>query len=144
MYRGTRLAASFILVLTGAATAAIAVGVLPGAVPSGGAWIAVVLAIAFAAAHVAALVGVAAGRSWGRSLGLSVAESGGGLAFAGIAALLLGADPLSAADVPTALGFGAWMLAMYLLLGVAVGRIRLVGWSRRSSWWPGPLLRVAS
>ena len=71
------------------------------------------------------------------------AESGGGLAFASIAAILLGADALSAGDVRTALGFSSWMLAMYGLLGVAVGRMRLIGWSRRSNWWPAPLLRVA-
>ena len=143
MYRGTRLAASFLLFLTGSATAALAIGVLPGAIGSTGLWIVVPLAVAFGIAHFAALVGVARGTSWGRSLGISVAESGGGLAFASIAAILLGADALSAGDVRTALGFSAWMLAMYGLLGVAVGRMRLIGWSRRSNWWPAPLLRVA-
>jgi hypothetical protein len=143
MYRGTRLAASFLLFLTGSATAALAIGVLPGAIGSTGLWIVVPLAVAFGVSHFAALVGVARGTSWGRSLGISVAESGGGLAFASIAAILLGADALSAGDVRTALGFSAWMLAMYGLLGVAVGRMRLIGWSRRSNWWPAPLLRVA-
>ncbi len=143
MYRGTRLAATFLLFLTGSAVAALSLGVVPDAIGSSGAWVVIPVAIAYAVAHFAALVGIARGRSWGRSLGMSIAESGGGLAFASIAALLLGADAFSAADVRTALGFGAWMLGMYTLLGIAVGRMRLTGWSRLSTWWPTPLLRNA-
>lgn len=143
MYRGTRLAATFLLFLTGSAVTALAIGVLPGIAGVGGGWVVVPLAVAFGLAHVAALVGLALGRPWGRSLGLSIAETGGGLAFAALVAVMLGADAFSAADARTGLGFGAWMLGMYALLGVAVGRMRLVGWSRISAWWPAPLLGPA-
>ena len=49
MYRGSRLAASFLLFLTGSAATAIGLGVAPAAV--GGAWPLALLAIVFGIAH---------------------------------------------------------------------------------------------
>jgi hypothetical protein len=144
MYRGSRLAASFLLVLTGASVAAFALSVLPGR-GSGGAWVVVPMAIAFAVAHFAALVGLARGAAWGRTLGLTIAEAGGGLSFAAVFAVALGADvgPAGASQATIAALFG-WFAAMYALLGISVGRIQLTGWARRSHWWPTPLLRTAT
>jgi hypothetical protein len=146
MYRGSRLAATFLLLLTGAPMAAIALGVLPGAIGSGGAWVVVPLAVAFAVVHFVALAGVARGRAWGRTLAVSIAEAGGGLSIAAVFAVVLGAGLFGAADGARAsvAGLAAWMAAMYALLGISAGRIRLSGWSRRSHWWPTPLLRVAA
>lgn len=144
MYRGSRLAASFLLVLTGASVAAFALSVLPGRL-SGGAWVAVPAAITFAVAHFAALVGLARGTRWARTLGITIAEAGGGLSLAAVFAVALGADAGSAGEgrVTIAALFG-WFTAMYALLGISVGRIQLTGWARRSHWWPTPLLRSAS
>ena len=138
MYRGSRLAAGFLLFLTGTAVAIVSVGVLPGVIGPHGPWVAIALAMALAIAHFVALAGVARGRAWGRDLAVSLAEAAGGLAVAALIAMALGADPLRAGA-----GFAAWMLSLYALLGIAAGRVRLTGWSRRSRWWPGPLLRIA-
>ena len=138
MYRGSRLAAGFLLFLTGTAVAVLSVGVLPGVIGPHGPWVVAALAIALATAHFVALVGVARGRAWGRDLAVSLAEAGGGLAVAALIAIALGADPLRAGT-----GFAAWMLSLYALLGFAAGRVRLTGWRRRSRWWPAPLLRLA-
>lgn len=145
MYRGSRLVASFLLILTGAPMTALALGVLPGATFPGGAWVVVPLAVAFGVAHFVALGGMVVGRAWGRTLAVGLAEAGGGISIAAAIAVLLGADPLGAAGGPeTGLGLAAWMTAMYALLGISAGRIRLTGWARRSRWWPTPLLRVAA
>lgn len=144
MYRGSRLAASFLLVLTGAAVIALGIGAVPAVAAADGARLLVPLVVAFGVAHVVALAGVARGRAWGRTLALSIAESGGGLAFAAAIAHLLGADPLATGHSGTAVGFAAWMVALYVLLGFAVGRMRLSGWARLSRWWPAPLLRPAA
>lgn len=141
MYRGSRLAATFLLFLTGAPATAIALGVLPGALGSGGAWVVVPLALAFAIAHFVALVGVARGRAWGRTLAVTLAEAGGGLAIAAAFAALLGASDGSRG---TLVGLALWTTAMYTLVGISAGRIRLTGWARRSAWWPTPLLRVGA
>lgn len=147
MYRGSRIAASFLLFLTGTAVGAVTLGVLPGAIGPTGPWLVVVLALALTIAHFVALVGVARGRAWGRDLAVSIAEAGGGLAIAALIAIATGADPLGpgAADAGRAdrAGLAAWTLALYALLGIAAGRVRLSGWSRRSRWWPSPLLRIA-
>ena len=144
MYRGSRLAASFLLVLTGASVAAFALSVLPGRL-TGGAWVAVPVAISFAVAHFAALIGLSRGKAWARTLGITIAEVGGGLSFAAVFAVALGADvgPAGESQATIAALFG-WFTAMYALLGVCVGRIQLTGWARRSHWWPTPLLRSAS
>ena len=55
MYRGSRLAATFLLLLTGAPMAAIALGVLPGAIGSGGAYAQAAAALAAAPEPAAAL-----------------------------------------------------------------------------------------
>ncbi|HET9457827.1 MAG TPA: hypothetical protein VFO78_10825 [Candidatus Limnocylindrales bacterium] len=145
MYRGSRLVASFLLILTGAPMTALALGVLAGATFPGGAWVVVPLAVAFGVAHFVALGGMVVGRAWGRTLAVGLAEAGGGISIAAAIAVLLGADPLGAAGGPeTGLGLAAWMTAMYALLGISAGRIRLTGWARRSRWWPTPLLRVAA
>jgi hypothetical protein len=145
MYRGSRLAASFLLILTGAPMTAMALGVLPGAMGAGGAWVVVPLAVAFGVAHFVALGGIARGKAWGRTLAVSLAEAGGGMSIAAAVAVLLGADILGAAGGrETALGLATWMTALYALLGVSAGRIRLSGWARRSRWWPAPLLRAAA
>ena len=122
MYRGSRLAASFLLVLTGFATAATALLVLPPALADGGARWAIPLAIAFAVGHWAALVGIARGRDWGRNLAVFVAELGGGLAILGGVALLVGARPLGP-DVATGAGLVAWAALVYAFLGIAAGRV---------------------
>jgi hypothetical protein len=146
MYRGSRLAASFLLFLTGSAATAIGFGVAPSA--GGIAPILVTLIAVFGIAHFAALFGLARGREWGRQLAVTIAEIGGGFSFAAIVAIALGAHPFSSAAVPVAqtnsLGLAAWSLAMYLLLGISAGRIRFEGWQRRSAWWPTPLLRVGA
>jgi hypothetical protein len=141
MYRGSRLAATFLLFLTGAPATAIALGVLPGAIGSSGAWVVVPLALAFAIAHFVALVGVARGRAWGRTLAVTLAEAGGGLVIAAAFAALLGASDGSRG---TLVGLALWTTAMYALVGISAGRIRLTGWARRSAWWPTPLLRVGA
>jgi hypothetical protein len=141
MYRGSRLAATFLLLLTGAPAVAASLAVLPGVVGSGGPWILVPLALAFGIAHFVALAGVARGRAWGRTLAVSLAEAGGGLSIAAAFAVLLGAGDGARA---TLFGLAVWTTAMYALLGISAGRIRLTGWARRSAWWPNPLLRVGA
>jgi hypothetical protein len=143
MYRGSRLAAMFLLLLTGAPMAAIGLGLLPGAIAPGSGWVLVPLAVAFAVAHFVALVGIARGRAWARTLAISVAEFGGGLSIAAAVAVLLGASLFGAAEaMATVFGLAAWMTTMYALVGITAGRIQLAGWARRSHWWPNPLLRA--
>ncbi|HEX5012523.1 MAG TPA: hypothetical protein VFV72_00080 [Candidatus Limnocylindrales bacterium] len=138
MYRGSRLAASFLLVLTGSAATAIGFGVVPGLVGAA-AWPLAFLAIAFGIAHFVALFGIARARTWGRTLTVTVAQIGGGVSFAALFAIALAKDPVAGSG-----GFVAWSLAMYLLLGISAGRVRFHGWSQRSAWWPAPLLRVGA
>jgi hypothetical protein len=149
MYRGSRLAASFLLFLTGTAVAVLAVGILPGAIVPDGPWLAIPLVVAFAIAHFVALAGVARARAWGRDLAVLIAEAGGGIAIAALVAVALGADPFSSTSsspAATANGVGilVWAVAIYLLLGLSAGRVQLAGWSRRSTWWPAPLLRIGA
>ena len=109
MYRGSRLAASFLLVLTGLAVSAIALFVLPQtAAATGAPWLVV--------------VGIARGRDWGRNLAVFVAEFGGGVAFLGAVALLTGAKPFGASS-STGIGLILWTAAVYALLGIAAGRV---------------------
>jgi hypothetical protein len=147
MYRGSRLAASFLLFLTGSAVIALAAFVVPSAIGPDGPWLVAVAAFAFGIAHFTALAGVARGRRWGRDVAVTLAQAGGGISIAMIVALVLGANPAAPAgsagsDVATTAGVAAWMAGLYALLGVAAGRVRFTGWSRRSAWWPAPLLRV--
>lgn len=149
MYRGSRLAASFLLLLTGSAVTAVGLGVLPRAIGPDGVWMLVPLVVGFGIVHFVALFGIARGRAWGREIAVSVAEAGGGIAIASMFALLLGADPFSAtSSLPettaraNGLGLVLWTVTMYALLGLSAGRIRFEGWRRRSTWWPAPLLRV--
>jgi len=125
MYRGSRLGASFLLVLTGFAASATALFVLPPAVADGAGRWAIPVAIVFGIGHWAALVGVARSRDWGRNLAVFVAELGGGLAILGGVALLGGARPLGP-DVATGAGLVAWTAAVYALLGIAAGRVPVV------------------
>jgi hypothetical protein len=125
MYRGSRLAASFLLVLTGFAASAVALLVIPPAVGDGAARWAIPGAIAFGIGHWAALVGVARGRDWGRNLAVFVAELGGGLAILGGVALLVGARPFGS-DAAAGPGLVAWTAAVYALLGIAAGRVPVV------------------
>jgi len=149
MYRGSRLAASFLLFLTGSAATAIGLGVVPALVGPNG-WPLAAIAITFAIAHFVALFGIARAREWGRTLALMISEIGGGASFAALVAIALGANPFAGSSLPAqqaianGTGLVAWSLAMYLLLGISAGRIRFAGWSRRSAWWPTPLLRVAA
>jgi hypothetical protein len=122
MYRGSRLAASFLLVLTGLAAAAIAMFVVPSAIGASGRWVVVLGAIAFAIAHGVALIGIARGRDWGRNLAVFVAEIGGGLAIVAGVALVVGARPFGP-DAAAGPGLVAWTAAVYALLGIAAGRI---------------------
>src|SRR4051812_36498958 len=147
MYRGSRLAASFLLFLTGSAATAIGFGIAPKIV--GDAWVLALLVAAFGVAHFIALFGIARAREWGRTLAVTIAEVGGGISFAALVAIAMGARPFAAASVAgqavdNGAGLAAWTLAMYLLLGVSAGRVRFQGWSRRSAWWPTPLLRVGA
>jgi hypothetical protein len=147
MYRGSRLAASFLLFLTGSAATAVGLGVAPTAV--GAAWPLAALAVTFGIAHFVALVGIYRAREWGRTLAVTIAEIGGGLSFAALVAVAMGANPFGGGALPAqsaanGAGLLAWTLAMYLLLGISAGRIRFEGWSRPSAWWPTPLLRAAA
>ena len=143
MYRGSRLAASFLLFLTGSAVTAIGFGVAPSA--GGLAPILVTLIAVFGIAHFVALFGIAGGRAWGRTLAVTIAEAGGGLSIAAAFAALLGGGPFGASvDRATIVGLALWMTAMYALVGVSAGRIELAGWAHRSHWWPTPLLRVGA
>lgn len=149
MYRGSRLAASFLLFLTGTAATAIGLGVVPTLVGPN-AWPLAALAITFGIAHFVALIGIARAREWGRTLTLTIAQIGGGVSFAALFAIALGANPFAGSSLPAqqavanGTGLVAWSLAMYLLLGISAGRIRFAGWERRSAWWPTPLLRVGA
>lgn len=121
MYRGSRLAASFLLVLTGGPAIALAAFVLPGLVGGAG-WVLVPLAAVAAAAHLVALVGIARNRGWGRGLALGLAEIGGGLAIVGLVVAATGAPVLGAVR-PETIGFLAWTVGLYALLGIAAGRV---------------------
>jgi hypothetical protein len=125
MYRGSRLAASFLLVLTGLASSAIALFVLAPAVIGRPAQWLVPVAIIAAILHFAALVGLARGRDWGRNLAVFVAELGGGVALLGVIALAVGATPFGS-DAGTGLGLLLWAAGVYALLGVAAGRVPVV------------------
>lgn len=149
MYRGSRLAASFLLFLTGSAATAIGLGVVPGLVGSGG-WPLAALAVTFGILHFVALFGIARAREWGRTLAVTIAEVGGGVSFAALVAIALGANPFVGSALPpqqalaNGTGLVAWSLAMYLLLGISAGRVRFAGWQRRSAWWPTPLQWVGA
>jgi hypothetical protein len=122
MYRGSRLAASFLLVLTGFAASATALFVIPPVVADGpGRW-AIPVAILYAIGHWAAIVGLARRRDWGRNLAVFVAELGGGLAILGGFALLVGARPFGA-DAGAGPGLVAWTAIVYTLIGIAAGRV---------------------
>ena len=125
MYRGSRLAASFLLVIAGLAATAAALFVVPPAVSRGVAWWLVPAGIAGAVLHFIALAGIARRRDWGRNLAVFVAELGGGVAFVGAIAIVVGARPFGA-DAGTGLGLIAWTAAMYALLGIAAGRVPVV------------------
>ena len=79
---------------------------------------------------------------------MSLAEVGGGIGIAAVVAMLLGANPFAGSPLPggaaraDGLGLVVWLIGLYGLLGVSADRIRLHGWSRRSAWWPAPLLRL--
>lgn len=144
MYRGSRLASSFLLLLTGSAVTALSLGVIPRAIGPGGAWILVPIVVAFGVAHFVALAGVARGRNWARQLAVSLAEVGGGIAIASLFALVLGADPFAATARADGLGFAAWMIGMYALLGVSAGQIRLADGLRPSLRPSAQLLRASA
>jgi hypothetical protein len=126
MFRGSRLAASFLLVLTGLVATAGAVFVVPAAAAHGATWWLVPAGIGGALAHFIALAGIARRRDWGRNLAVFVAELGGGFAFVGAIAIVVGARPF-AADTGTGLGLIGWTFATYVLLGIAAGRVPVVG-----------------
>jgi len=122
MYRGSRLAASFLLVLTGLAAFAVGLLVLPPVVGATSARWLTPMVIAFAVLHFAALVGIYRARDWGRNLAVFVAELGGGVAILGAISILTGARPFGG-DSATGLGLIAWSAGIYALLGIAAGRI---------------------
>ena len=122
MFRGSRLAATFLLVLTGLAVSAIALLVLrPALGDTAGRWL-IPVAIVFAIGHWAALIGVARSRDWGRTVAVFVAELGGGLAILGGIALLVGARPFGA-EAAAGPGIVVWTATVYSLLGMAAGRV---------------------
>jgi hypothetical protein len=122
MYRGSRLAAAFLLVLTGLASGATALFVVPRGVDHGLAWPVVPLAILGAVLHFVALVGLARGRDWGRNLAVFIAELGGGIAVLGAVTILTGARPFGG-DTGSGLGLIVWTAGVYALLGIAAGRV---------------------
>jgi len=122
MYRGSRLAASLLLVLTGLVATAVALFIVPPAVSRGAAWLLVPVAIVGATLHFIALVGLARGGDWGRGLAVLVAEIGGGVAILGGVAMAIGSKPFGA-DATTGLGLLAWTAATYAVLGIAAGRV---------------------
>ena len=115
MYRGSRLAASFLLFLTASAVFTLGLAVLSGAIGPDGTWVFVPLVVSFGIAHFVALGGIARGRTWGRELVVTLAEAGGGLTIASLVAMLLGADPFSVAASPHGRADG---------VGLACGRSR--------------------
>jgi hypothetical protein len=122
MYRGSRLTASVLLVLTGLTALATAQFVVPPAVgDSGGRWLTPVV-LFLAILHFVALVGIYRGRDWGRNLAVFIAELGGGIAILGAITLLTGARPFGA-DSGSGLGLIAWTAGVYALLGISAGRI---------------------
>jgi hypothetical protein len=145
MYRGSRLAASFLLMLTGFAALALGAFVVPAATPSAGAWFLAPLVVVFAMAHFVALVGLVRGREWARDVAMSIAEAGGGLAIAAGIAIVLGANPFGAPGAVSAaaeraqeVGLAAWLVALYALLGISAGRARNIGLPARFGSWPRP------
>ena len=125
MYRGSRLAASFLLVLTGLAASAIALLVVPTAVGDGGGRWLIPTSAVFAVLHFAALVGVARARDWGRNSAVFVAEMGGGLAIVGAVVLATGGHPFGSSSAE-GIGFVAFAAGVYALLGIAAGRVPVV------------------
>jgi len=126
MYRGSRLAASALLLLTGLAATAAALFVVPSAVAdTAGRWL-IPAAIGFAILHLAALIGVARGRDWGRNLAVFVAEIGGGLSILAATAVAVGARPFGGASAGSAIAFIAWAAVVYAVLGIAAGRVPIV------------------
>ena len=124
MDRGSRLAASFLLLVTGFAVSAVALFVAPKATGSPlGIWLAPA-AIVFALGHWVALVGVVRSREWGRATAAFVAELGGGLAILAAVALLTGARTFGAAW-SAAQAFAAWVGFVYALIGIAAGHIQV-------------------
>ena len=128
MYRGSRLAASFLLAVTGLAALAIALFALPAG--QAGGRLLVPFGVAFAIAHFVAIGGVALGRDWGRNLAVFVAEIGGGIAILGAVSLIVGSNSFGLRG-PAGPGLVAWAAAIYALLGIAAGRVPVV--SRLSS-----------
>jgi hypothetical protein len=126
MYRGSRLAASFLLILTGFGATAAALFVVPPVVAEGpGRW-AIPVGFVFAIGHWAAVVGIYRARDWGRSLAVFIAELGGGLAVLGAVALLTGARPFGADPAGAGPGLVLWGAALYTLLGIVAGRVPVV------------------
>jgi hypothetical protein len=148
MYRGSRLAASFLLFLTGTAATAVGLGVAPSVF--GAAWPLAALAVTFGIAHFVALAGIYRAREWGRTHAVTIAQIGGGLSIAALVAIVMGASAFGSAALPAqaaaakGAGLALWTMAMYLLLGISAGRIRFAGSTRRSTWWPTPLLRAGA
>ena len=120
MYRGSRLAASFLLFLTGSAATAIGLGVVPSLVGS------------LAACRPRRRVRDRPLRRTVRNrprprvgphAAVTIAESRGGISFAALIAIAMGANPFAGSTCrpsrPLANGTGlvAWSLAMYVLLG---------------------------
>ena len=122
MYRGSRLAASLLLVMTGLAVSAIALFVVPPAAAAIGAPWLVAVGIFAAVLHFVAVVGIVRGRDWGRDLAVFVAEIGGGVAILGAVAQLTGAKPFGA-SAATGVGLILWAAGVYALLGIAAGRV---------------------
>jgi peptidoglycan/LPS O-acetylase OafA/YrhL len=122
MYRGSRLAASFLLVLTGLASSVIALLVVPNVAGESAARWGFPVAIAFAIGHWVALAGIAQGRDWGRSVAVLVGELGGGLSILAGVALLVEATQFGS-DAAAGPGLVAWTAAIYTLLAIAAGRV---------------------
>ena len=124
MYRGSRLAASFLLLLTGFAAAAAALFVVLPAATGAAGWL-IPVAILFAIGHWAAIVGLARGRDWGRNLAVFVAELGGGLAILGGHRAPDGCPSVRCREAAGP-GLVAWARRVYTLLGIAAGRVPVV------------------
>ena len=125
MYRGSRLAASFLLLTTGFAALAIALFVAPSIAGDGSGRLLIPVGLAFAIAHFVALAGISTRRDWGRNLGVFVAEIGGGIAILAGVALVVGAHPFGP-NTTAGPGLVAWTAAVYALLGIAAGRVPVI------------------
>ena len=124
MYRGSRLAASFLLILTGFAAGAVALFVVPPAATGAAGWL-IPVGLAFAIGHWAALVGISGPATGAATWPSSSPSSAAGWRSSGPSRSLTGAHPFGAGSAAGP-GLVAWGAALYTLLGIVAGRVPVV------------------